>query len=177
MQVRVLFDAPHTTPPCSAWRNVARCRTDTPLPHVCVHDAHAPQSDCTQLTGQACALQCLSSRVCAHLRPPYCACTVGTRDRLCQPEPHDSEHMSHAPQSESAQSTGHECELQTRCCDRAPHATPPCAAGVTVRRARLCTPEPHDREHAPHAPQAETMQSMGQACSLQGCVSASAGQM
>ena len=59
------------------------------------------------IPGQAASLHGLSSfeSSIVHLIPPYHACRVGSRVRLCDPPPHALSHFSHSPQSEYSQFT------------------------------------------------------------------------
>ena len=59
------------------------------------------------------------------------------------------------------QSTGHACTLQFCTCVNTPQPTPPWAVARTVERLRPWLPVPHDLEHEPQAPHAETTQSTG----------------
>ena len=59
-------------------------------------------------------MQVSVSEVAGHNWPPLAGCTVMARVRLLVPPPHSTEHVENAPQSATAQSTGHACVLQSR---------------------------------------------------------------
>ena len=138
-----------------------------PEPHDFVHvDAdHSVHSPTTQSTGQAWVLQaCVSDRA-GHAAPPNAAGVTTTRERDWMPEPHDFEHVDadHSVHSPTTQSRGQAWVLQACVSDRAGHAAPPYAAGVTTARERDWMPEPHDFEHvdADHSVHSPTTQFTG----------------
>jgi hypothetical protein len=62
---------------------------------------------------------------------------VMKRERLCEPPPHDMEHVDQSPNRLTAQCTGHGPSSQACVSLWPPHATPPCAAGTVVDRVRV----------------------------------------
>lgn len=134
-----------------------------------MHVVQSPQSDTTQSTGQAWSLHCWVSVKLGHATPPWFALVSTLRDRVRKPPPHDFEHVPYSEKLLTTQCTG-QCGLfgQSRVCCNAGQAAPPCAAAISTERDRVSEPpSPHDTEHKPHCPHADTWQSTGQACVLQ----------
>ena len=76
-----------------------RERVCTPVPHDTVHALYALQVDTTQSTGHASSLHdCVSERY-GHTLPPWLACVMMVRARLCEPPP---QLLLHADQAENA---------------------------------------------------------------------------
>ena len=94
--------------------------------------------------------------------------------RVCEPEPHDAEHMVYWPQAPTTQSTGHACVLHGLLSVNTGHCTPPLDAYVTMLRVRICVPLPHVAVHIVYSDHCPTTQSTGHACVLHVCVSTSA---
>ena len=138
-----------------------RVRDCEPPPHVLVQRVHTAHEPVTQLRAQTCALQARVSARCLHALPPKRGC-VQVRLRLCEPLPHDLVQVVHEPQRLTVPSVGQECLLHARVSAECGHALPP-KRGSTVRRVRLCEPEPHDLVHVVHRPKLKTLQLTGQA--------------
>ena len=149
-----------------------RVRSCEPPPHDREHADQAPNAERTQSTGHASVLHACVALSGGHAMPP-CAAAVDTeRVCVCEPPPHDTEHVDHAENAVTTQCTGHVTTLQARVSLRAPHATPPYAIARFTARERDWVPAAHVVEHAPQSDQADSMQSIGQDHTLQGCVSA-----
>ena len=84
-------------------------------------------------------------------------------------------HSLHGPQYDSSQSTGHVSVLHQRSSARCGHGAPKAEAGCSSRRTRFWRPPPHVLEHGLHWPNWPSLQSTGQANSLQRRVCVSCG--
>lgn len=176
MQACVSARCEQTTPPCAAASTTLRERERVPAAHVAEHALQALKALMSQSDGHGCELHALVSDCCGHTAPP-CALAVSTaRERACDPVPQDALHATHDAHWLTAQSVGHACVLHDLWCAVASHGTPPCAAGIIMKRKRACSPPPHEREHAAHADHCDSVQWIGHACAPHGCASVVAGQ-
>ena len=143
-------------------RKIARERTVTPPPHDALQLSNGPHGKTSQSMGQARVLHGRVCRSCGHALPPPPCGTVTLRSRSCAPLPQVRSHALHVPHLSTAQSTGHICVLQARCCASAGHARPPKAAPMlrTVR-VQSRAPPPHVRVQREHDSQDVTTQSTG----------------
>jgi hypothetical protein len=89
-----------------------RVRHSLPFPHVAEQAPHAVQLESSQFTGHSIVLQSLDSESGAHCTPPKATFCAMVRVRILVPVPQLSEHVDQPLHSVTAQSIGHECELQ-----------------------------------------------------------------
>ncbi len=95
-----------------------------------------------------------------HATPPLAADMLTVRACVCDPEPHETEQDPNVPQSETTQSTGHDCVLHACVLVSAGQAVPPGGLVVIVLDA-VCTPIPQEAEQDPNEPHDPTTQSTG----------------
>ena len=166
LQPRTSASAGHGLPPADADAEGERWRVCVPpLPHEVLHALQAVNTDTTQSRGHACTLQSRSSSS-GHGSPPCWLAVTIRYCCVCEPLPHDFEH-SVQPSTLTLQCTGHGFTSQSPAWTRDGHATPPCFAATSTDRERAFVPRPHACEHAPHAPQADAMQSTAHGWVLQ----------
>jgi len=146
-----------------------------PPPQRAEHADQADQADTRQLTGQGCALHDCFCNKAGQAMPPNWGLTRTLRDCTWTPPPHVSEHDDHADHEPTTQLTGQLCVLHACDCDRAGHAAPPYATGVTTERVCVCTPPPHDWLHLDHDDHEPTTQFTGHFWTLHGCDCTNAG--
>jgi len=148
---------------------MVRVEVCVPPPQVFEQVDHSLHED-TQSHGQACVLQDCERVVAGHSLPPFEAGVVTLQLEVCVPPPQVFEHSDQSLQAETTQSHGHACVLQG--CERvvAGQGRPPFEAGVVTLQLEVCVPPPHVAEHSDQSLQAETTQSHGQGCVLQGRV-------
>ena len=108
LQASVSPSAPHTAPPCAAATVTARVRVRVPALHESEQSPHESQGVVVQSTGHACTLHARDSDSIGHAAPPKLTGWSTARERVCEPEPQDSEHASHASHVPTTQSTGQE---------------------------------------------------------------------
>jgi len=89
----------------------------------------------------------------------------------------DLEHSSYALHIESWQSTAHGLVLHEMVSTISGHSSPPNSAALCRVRLRNCTPVPQVREHSPQSLKSETLQWIGQWCSLHALRCVTAGQL
>jgi hypothetical protein len=126
-----------------------------------------------QSVAHACVLQVVVSAECAHALPPKVGATFA-RLRLCEPVPHDFEHLDQAPKVPSTQSIEHSAVLHSRVSAACGQAAPP-YRGAALVRLRFCVPPPHDLVHVDQALHVYLTQSSGHSCLLQSLASAGCG--
>mmetsp|Transcript_28943 Transcript_28943/g.94240 ORF Transcript_28943/g.94240 Transcript_28943/m.94240 type:complete len:318 (-) Transcript_28943:5859-6812(-) len=191
LQARDLAGPGHPLPPYCGKTSTSGTRSWCPLPQVEVQAVQWKVSLLMQSMGHMGSpeqVRSTSSR--GQGAPPWSGCRVTVRSRFCSgapfhscpnsgPEPmHFFSHWPHAPQSDTAQSTGHGCVLHTSLSTSGGHGVPPCSAGRITLRSRLYSPGPecswpiasplplHLREQSLHADQSDTLQCTGQGKSL-----------
>ena len=165
LQDRTWSKAGHAAPPWSGGVVTFLDRVCVPLPQLWVHGDQSLKTDTTQSTGHGCSLHGFVSFKAGHATPPLAAAVVITRCRILEPPPHDWLHVELAPQSETTQSTGQSCSLQSRLCCSTGHALPPLVAFSCTLRNRVCVPPPQLWVHVVQAENSDTSQSWTQASS------------
>jgi hypothetical protein len=102
-----------------------------------------------------------------HGLPPNLTAVATVRVRTITPSPHERLQAPHEPQAFCSQSVGQASLLQLRVSARCAQETPPYATLVSMARLRDCAPVPHVSEHAVHAVQVDSWQSIGHSEALQ----------
>jgi hypothetical protein len=119
LQDRVSALCGHALPP-SIGSVVARERLWLPLPHDTVHVLQAENDSMTQSVAHSNSLQFWSWNVGPAALPPFSG-VEADRVRLCVPPPHETEHVTQAPQAVWTASEAHACVLQSRVSARYGH--------------------------------------------------------
>jgi hypothetical protein len=156
----------HALPSCSAATCTVTARVSTPEPQETVQGCQA-SSVKTQSTGHPRGLHESSSRSAGHGVPPCCGVTEIRRDRLRTPPPQGSVHCDQLPHVATSQLTGHALVAHTCACCSEGQRLPPAAATCATVRERAMDPVSHVALQEVQLPQGSTMQSTGQAPSLQ----------
>ena len=122
----VWSSAAQPVPPCCGATATSRVRVRVPPPHGCEHALNSAQSPTTQWMGHSLVLQLCCSPSAGHATPPNTAGAATSRVRDWCPPPHsETLHEPHAPQLDTAQSTGQLCTLQATLSTSAGHSVPP----------------------------------------------------
>jgi hypothetical protein len=153
--------AGHAEPPNAAPRLILRTLARVPPPHETVHECQPPHDETTQSTAHGCALHDCQAVSIGHGLPPCSDTATIPRRRVCRPSPQGSVHSVHALNEDTVQSTAHGVSLQLLACVRYGHVLPDGA--LTTERARVWTPDPHDREQALQAENEDISQWVEQA--------------
>jgi len=106
-----------------------------------------------------------------HAVPPLADWRWTVRERVREPDPHDLEHTLQDCQALTSQFTAHACVLQVWLKVNDGQLAPPLLGWTSTCLDLICWPDPHCTEHSPKADHVETLQSMGQAVTLQTRVS------
>mmetsp|Transcript_7541 Transcript_7541/g.16106 ORF Transcript_7541/g.16106 Transcript_7541/m.16106 type:complete len:627 (-) Transcript_7541:1323-3203(-) len=148
----------HFLPPFRGFVRTARWRMVWPPLHVLSHSSHCVHSLATQSTVW---LQCRASR-----REPLQGLPVAEgsssilRSRYFMASSSHSLQGCHAPRTQSMRSILQGTSLQASISSRAPtQDLPPCPAGTSTRRPRVCRPPPQSSEHFVQGVQAESSHS------------------
>ena len=123
MHVCVSAECGQATPPAVGCTFV-RLRFCEPVPHDLVQVDQAIQDPTPQSAAHTWVLHARVSAECGHAAPPLEGSTVA-RLRLCEPVPHDFEHVDQRAKLFTTQLTGHACSLHWRASLSCGQALPP----------------------------------------------------